>query len=232
MLIHSFTAFIGGAADKYSFAPGDIPINYEGNTLGPTYIVGDYAKLMKVEIEKDFKNAFNEYYGYEEAFTGAIRNRKNKTNAFEDIKKIVEENPNTQVNIIGHSLGGWNAAGLAQELGQKKICKVNLLITIDPVGTNLSWSAVTGVAAASIYFKTPKPNPNYWISITCDPETFSQDDSIAVSGGKWKTEPRARANIYHKTKFSHADFKYMMKEKIWENRSAEDLLLLQLGKIK
>ncbi|WP_265732805.1 hypothetical protein [Acinetobacter pittii] len=40
--------------------------------------------------------------------------------------------------MVGHSLGGWNAAGLAEILHKNNICKVNVLITIDPVGEILS----------------------------------------------------------------------------------------------
>lgn len=38
--------------------------------------------------------------------------------------------------------------------------------------------------------------------------------------------------LYYSTKFSHADFSEMMKEKILDNKSVEDLLCIQLEKVK
>jgi pimeloyl-ACP methyl ester carboxylesterase len=227
---HSYTAFIGGASDKYSFAPGDLPIDIGGRGLGPNRFVGEYFDNFDFSKKKKFKNATIEYYGYEEAFTG-INAGKEKLDAFQDIKKFLEKKPNTQINIIGHSLGGWNAAGLASELEKKNICKVNLLITVDPVGTLLSYSALTPIRAR-IYFREPSPNCNYWISITCDPKTYDSNDAVADSGGQWRNKPKNKANIFHLTKYSHADFDEMMKEKILNQESAEDMLINQLGKIK
>lgn len=40
----SFTAFVGGAADKYPFIYGDVKPPGVGDSLGPTEIVGNYAK--------------------------------------------------------------------------------------------------------------------------------------------------------------------------------------------
>ena len=109
--------------------------------------------------------------------------------------------------------------------------KVNLLITVDPVGTLLSYSAVTPLRAR-IYFREPSPNCNYWISITCDPKVYDSNDAVADSGGQWRDTPRIKANIFHSTKYSHADFSDMMKEKILDTKSAEDLLCIQLEKVK
>ncbi|WP_180171809.1 lipase family protein [Acinetobacter sp. YH12023] len=227
---HSYTAFIGGASDKYSFAPNDLPINIGGRGLGPNRFVGEYFDEFDLSQKKKFKNATIEYYGYEEAYTGMKAGGK-KLDAFDNIKKFLEKNPNTQVNIIGHSLGGWNAAGLAAELVKKKICKVNLLITIDPVGTLLSYSALTPVRAR-IYFREPSPNCNYWISVTCEPKSYDSNDAVADSGGQWRDKPRERANVFYSTKYSHAEFKEMMKEKIFMGQSAEDMMFTQLKKIK
>ena len=147
---HSYTVFIGGASDKYSFAPGDLPINISNQSLGPTLLVGEYVRYFKLEKISKFKECTIRYYGYEEAFTGMTDSkRKNKLNAYKDIVEFINKHPNTQVNIIGHSLGGWNAAGLAEELSKNRICKVNLLITVDPVGVHLSYSALTPIRCIS-----------------------------------------------------------------------------------
>lgn len=227
---HSYTAFIGGASDKYSFAPNDLPVEVGGRGLGPNRFVGEYFDEFDFLHKKKFKIATIEYYGYEEAYAGMKPGGK-KLNALEDIKKFLEKNPETQVNIIGHSLGGWNAAGLAAELSKKKICKVNLLITVDPVGSLLSYAALTPVRAR-IYFREPVPNCNYWISITCDPKSYDSNDAVADSGGQWRNSPKAKANVFHSTKYSHAEFQEMMEEKILLGQSAEDMLFNELRKIK
>lgn len=227
---HSYTAFIGGASDKYSFAPNDLPIVLSGRGLGPNRFVGEYYDKFVLLHKSKLKNASFQYYGYEEAYN-AMNRSKNKLNAFEDIKIFLEKHPQTQVNLIGHSLGGWNAAGLAQELANKKICKVNLLITVDPVGEILSYGRLTPVGAR-IYFREPSPNFNYWFSITCDPKSYDSNDAVADSGGQWRDVPKSRATVFHITKYSHADFNEMMKEAIILEKSAEQGLLLELEKIK
>lgn len=227
---HSYTAFIGGASDKYSFAPNDLPINIGGRGLGPNRFVGEYYDKFVLQHKSKLKNATLQYYGYEEAYN-AMNKKGNKLNAFEDIKKFLEKHPNTQVNLIGHSLGGWNAAGLAQELANKKICKVNFLITIDPVGEILSFGRLTPYGAR-IYFKEPSPSFNYWFSITCDPKNYDSNDAVADSGGQWRDVPKSKATLFYITKYSHADFDEMMKEKVLMNTSVEEGLLRELEKVK
>lgn len=235
---HSLNIFIGGAADKYPFTPADFPIGWdEFRPIGPTRLVGDYVINNFPTIKGNSKNAFVKYYGYEEAYRSKNQeitsniNKIKKLNAYNDIKNFIKVNPLTQVNIIGHSLGGWNAAGLAEILHKEKICKVNLLITIDPVGEILS--KIGFGSRTSIYYNRPKPEFRWWISISCDPKIYELDnDLIADLGGQWSKYPSVNSSYYYVTKYSHADFRLMMQENIIGNTSAQDILSRELAKIK
>lgn len=168
----SFTAFIGGAADKYPFIYGDVKLPGVGDSLGPTEIVGNYAKNFNTGNTKNLK----QYYGYEEAYNNrkvTIPVASGKRNAFKDILEVYTKNPQTQINIIGHSLGGWNSSGLVTELNKAGV-PVNLLITIDPVGVLLSKTTPPNILAtpavrAQIYLLAPQPVANNWINVFCKP---------------------------------------------------------------
>lgn len=224
----SFTAFIGGAADKYPFLYNDAKVL----GLGPTMIVGEYADDF-LDKTKQVRKATIKYYGYEEAYIGNTLTIKSKRsdNAFLDIQKFMQQYPKGQVNIIGHSLGGWNAAGLAEQLFKAKICQVNLLITIDPVGVFLSYTD-NPLTRAQIYYWMPKPKFKKWISITCDPKKYDFDDGVADTGGQWETYPQRNATIFYRTKYSHAYFKSMMREQIYQGKSCEKILIEQLELVK
>ena len=181
----SYTAFIGGAADKYPFVYGDIKPIGVGDALGPTEIVGSYARGFDTGNVKHMK----EYYGYEEAYNNRRVTKwsdPNKKNAFNDIVEVYKKNNATQINIIGHSLGGWNAAGLVTELNKEKI-PVNLLITIDPVGILLSKATVPGILTtpivrAQIYLLEPKPNAKTWVNVFSNPDSITMKDIKNIVG--------------------------------------------------
>lgn len=191
------TFFIGGAADKESFygAPA-------------------------TEIMKDVKENFNEkltYSQYQIRYLGY-----NEIKGEDDIKNnvinIIPNKDGTFINLVGHSLGGWNGAHLSKILSDKGYT-VDMLITLDPVGEG---AAVTMIS--DIYFSFPKPKANYWISISTDPKNYRFDDGIADAGGQWrpaKKDPK----IYHDTKFSHGQAQQMFTENIKNNISASDMLL-------
>lgn len=143
-------------------------------------------------------------------------------NLLTDIKKILTQNPKTQINLVGHSLGGWNAAGLAQELYDKGICRVNCLITIDPVGENLSKTY-----GAKIYFREPQPNVKKWITITS--MTYNKfEDWIAIVGNRW--DNIAKANLSAKSNYHHGQAHAMFTQKLFErgSKSASDILVEEL----
>ena len=55
--------------------------------------------------------------------------------AFDNAKLFLSDNPTQTVNVVGHSLGGWQAAHLAQQLNEVRCDAMDNLITLDPVGT-------------------------------------------------------------------------------------------------
>ncbi len=259
----SFTAFVGGAADKYPFVYGDIKPPGVGNALGPTEIVGSYAKGFDTGNKINLKA----YYGYEEAYCNrrvAMPISSKKRNAFKEIVEVYKQNPSTQINIIGHSLGGWNSAGLVEELNKEGV-PVNLLITIDPVGVLLSKATpsvlATPTVRAQIYLREPKPVASTWINVFCKPNnnviqdlkntiewkdgkpvwkgyspsatTYTTDDVIADAGGQWDGYPKSKSNAFHQTKYSHAWFSKMMREKIanFDNKTPEQILKNELKKV-
>ena len=83
---------------------------------------------------------------------------------------------------MGHSLGGWQAAHLAQRLNEFKCNSVANLITLDPVGTIYSWNP-----AGSIKFKGPKTTGPNWINIRAESSSFypGWNNIVANSGGQW-----------------------------------------------
>ena len=85
---------------------------------------------------------------------------------------------------------------------------------------------------AQIYFRQPSPVTNYWINLSCQPEHYDINDRIADSGGRWIDVPKAKASVFYMTAFSHADFEDMMREKVFMNKSPEDMLCIQLEKVK
>lgn len=145
-----------------------------------------------IDIEKDIKTfsttSYKSYYiGYNEAYKDKIQ------------KNVVDKIPNkegTSIYIIGHSLGGWNGAHLSQILTTKGYT-VDMLITLDPVGTKVGVTLAT-----NIYWDTPKPKCSYWINIYSDSTTFELDNFIADIGGQWKPNSN-NVTINYETQFQH-----------------------------
>ena len=84
------------------------------------------------------------------------------------------------MNIVGHSLGGWQAAHLAQQLNEVRCGAVDNLITLDPVGTRYRIKPFGGIKLAY-----PKPTAKTWTNIRAESEGVSVNDTIADLGGQW-----------------------------------------------
>ena len=89
-------------------------------------------------------------------------------------------NENAKINIVGHSLGGWQAAHLAQQLEEWRCGSVGVVTTLDPVGIRYSYNL-----AGSINFKTPNPKYKTWVNIRAEAKDTSINDVIANLGGQW-----------------------------------------------
>lgn len=242
----SFTAFVGGAMDKYKFSKERferyIPKKYE-YLNNPTNIMLDCLTDFKKILPSDVVNASFEYYGYEEAYGNYSIGKKYGDhpllNLMSDIKEILKKEPKTQINLVGHSLGGWNVAGLAEELSKNKICKVNCLITIDPVGTRLSKILLAPtpmgfVGKADIYIFEPDPISNIWINVYSKPTTNDDSDIIADFGGRWYDDDTAKATYQVTSSAHHYQAQTMLiSSKYFKNNthSASDILINELKKV-
>ncbi|MCG9482635.1 hypothetical protein MCL30_12680 [Acinetobacter pittii] len=233
----SFTAFVGGAADKYQFLGRPLDIDFPDDIgAGPTGIMKSCMRKFKEASSSQITKAKFEYYGYEEAYStdSVVKRYRGKLllNLLTDIKNILKEEPNTQINLVGHSLGGWNVAGLSEELFKAKICTVHTLITIDPVGIRLSKSGV-GNDRARIYYLEPDPVAKKWINIFSQPLKNYRDDYIAILGGRWNDDDTAKANFNSVSTYHHGEASEMFFEKKFlENKmSASDLLVSELKKV-
>ncbi len=231
----TFTAFIGGAADKYQFLARPLWWNPpDGIGAGPTYLMSDttdYGVMRKFLKRINTKNNIHtlKYYGYEEAYsdhTIGMSYRDKLQNLMTDVKNALKKNPKTQINFVGHSLGGWNAAGLAAELFEEGICKVNCLITIDPVGEMLS-----KYTSAKIYFLEPKPDVKKWINIT-SVSYKHRSDWIATAGNRWDEIPGTTLSA--ETEHIHGDPQAMFTQKLFKGntKSASDILLEELKSVE
>ncbi|UZA37681.1 hypothetical protein [Moraxella bovis] len=243
----SFTAFVGGAMDKYKFSKERferyIPKKYE-YLNNPTNIMLDCLTDFKKILPRDVVNASFEYYGYEEAYGNYSIAKKYGDhlllNLMSDIKEILKKEPKTQINLVGHSFRGWNVAGLAEELSKNKICKVNCLITIDPVGTRLSKILLTPtpmgfVGKADIYIFEPDPISNIWINVYSKPTTNDDSDIIADLGGRWYDDDTAKATYQVTSSAHHYQAQTMLiSSKYFKNNthSASDILINELKKVR
>jgi hypothetical protein len=196
--------FIGGAGDKEPFF---------GNPA--TFIVRD--DVRKVFYDNNIKGTtidkfyISDYLGYYEV-KGEDQVRKNV------LAKIPDKT--FPVYIVGHSLGGWNGAHLAQILSDKGY-NVETLVTLDPVGTG----NVIGVSA-DIYWGYPTPyrKCSYWINILTNPDSWKIDDYVAWGGGQW-VPAKKNTDIFHITKYHHGEAGKMFTETIENGLSASDILL-------
>lgn len=193
--------FIGGAGDKRS---------YLGS--GPNYNIR-YAKNPFDKLFASSKSYRSLYLGYYEVYPMA------------DVENNIEPqiSKNELVYLVGHSLGGWNAAHLSQILTDKGYM-VEMLITLDPVGSDL---IVNGTS--EIYFRKPKPKFKFWINIFVDPKDYSFPDFIADMGVQWIPKDPL-PDISHTTGESHQNADYIFTDKTSNGKSASDILYEALKK--
>ena len=193
--IKAAVIFIGGAGDKRPYAGS-----------GPNYNI----RYAKDPFDKKFQNSksYDSYYlGYYELYPE------------EDIVQSITSNINLQqpVYLIGHSLGGWNAAHLSRILTENGY-NIEMLITLDPVGSDLIVNTMS-----EIYLKKPQPKSKFWINIFVDPKSYDFSDFIADAGVQWipnNLEP----DISHVTGESHLNADNIFTDLMANGKSASDKL--------
>lgn len=193
--LKTMVLFIGGAGDKRP---------YLGS--GPNYNIR-YAKNPFDKLIGASKSYASLYLGFYEAYPEA------------DIESVIEPqiSKNELIYIVGHSLGGWNAAHLSQILTDKGYM-VEMLITLDPVGSDLIVNSTS-----EIYFRTPSPKSKFWINIFVDPKDYSFPDFIADMGVQWIPKNPV-PDISHITQESHHNADFIFTDKTANGKSASDLL--------
>lgn len=188
--------FIGGAEDKTPFL-GVGPnknINYVKNIVDGKIKSAEYSSYWL---------GFDEVYGEEKI-------KKEVLSCIPDKR--------TSVYIVGHSLGGWNAAHLSQILTDKGY-KIKMLVTIDPVGLD---AIVNG--SSKMYWKAPKPKADFWINIYVEPKNYKFPDFVADLGKQWKPDKSA-PNIFYTTGISHENADGIFIEKMSLGKSAFDYMM-------
>jgi hypothetical protein len=194
------TFYIGGAGDKTPFLG-----------VGPNENI-NYVKILvdrKIKSTK-FKFDYSSHWlGFDEVY-GDVNIKKGVLDQIHDKR--------ASIYIIGHSLGGWNAAHLSKILSDKGY-KVKMLITIDPVGMD---AIVNG--SSKMYWKTPKPKADFWINIFVDPKNYNFPDFIADMGNQWKPDVNS-PNVFHTTSISHENADGIFIEKTSTGKSAFDYMI-------
>lgn len=133
--------------------------------------------------------------------------------AFDNAKLLLSANPTATVNIVGHSLGGWQAAHLAKQLNEVRCGAVDNLITLDPVGDSNRIHSV-----ANIKYRTPKPDAKTWINVRVErPGVLTGFDNwIANFGGQWNPSKNSLPPHYSYTlEASHGDANYLLTSEVY-----------------
>ena len=184
------TFFIGGAADKNRFWYVGPKTNLIRATLINLYLKAvSTSSLAAMEANQKFESA---YFGYDEM-----------DELFDAIQVLIKRHPNIKIRLLGHSLGGWQAAKMSSRLAIAGI-KTDLLVTLDPVGIGYFMNFPGNETSL------PRPKAQTWINIAAT-HTIEYDvnDAVADAGIRWR--PSRDSELKHKptfdigTPYSHAD---------------------------
>lgn len=153
--------FIGGAADKESYY-----------FQGPNNNVADAQILLDThfQLERQSGTYESHHLGYSDV--------RGIWDIDSDVKSKIASKA-MPVYLIGHSLGGWNGAHLAEILTDDGY-NVEVLVTLDPVGKGfLVW------LGSDIYVSEPTPKAKFWINISADAKQPDSSDNVAEFGERW-----------------------------------------------
>lgn len=179
---NSKTYFIGGAADKY-----------QEFGQGPTNIMGDVQAKFAKEAPAGAESA---YYGYQD-----------RKEIVDDIVNVHNKDASTDINLVGHSRGGALAINIAaNELANSKI-EVNLLIAIDPVGSQLTTPSLWIPAG-------PLSNVRNFININARASAPDITDRIAWAGGAYREKSASLTQYYFNVNNNHGQAYQMLKAPI------------------
>lgn len=190
--------FIGGAGDKEScyFSGPFKNIEEAMDSFDPKLL-----DLSRTSSYLSFYLGYNEVCGYE--------NIKNN---------VVSKIPSSacSIFIVGHSLGGWNGAHLSEILSRKNY-KVEMLVTLDPVGEGmLVWMG------SNIHREKPKPKSKFWINVLAEPTAPDSSDTVAEFGERWIIS--SGPNINHTANMNHYNARGLFLCPLSGGRTAADIM--------
>ncbi len=193
--------FIGGAGDKEKY------LGREATKIVQRDVQWKFSNSIKIrELGELYKTL---YLGYNEI--------KSIDDIENNVIRIIPNKRNTAIYVVGHSFGGWNGAHLSRILTDKGY-NVDMLITLDPVGTRRGVKLISG-----LYWETPYHKANYWININSVPDDHQRDDFIAILGGQWK--PIKGMQINYTSNYHHRQAGLMFQETLNGSKvSCSDLL--------
>ena len=144
--------------------------------------------------------------------------------AFDNTKLFLSANPTAMANIVGHSLGGWQAAHLAQQINTIRCGAMDNLITLDPVGTR---ARNFGVSINKEFPTLTAKDYSKWVNVRAEREGIftGGDNWIANLGGQW--DPSAQNPTFnYELDASHADANGLLTSQIaGQTLSPWDLLV-------
>ncbi|MHB8099101.1 MAG: hypothetical protein ACYDD5_05905, partial [Sulfuricurvum sp.] len=228
---HAIVFFIGGAADQEPFIPMNKTLS-EFITNGANHNIDDArhafniekAKIDSILLETRVRTAT---YGYSDIYTST-----QITHLIDTRIKLYDETDKkhgkrTLIYIVGHSLGGWNGAHLTELLSSHGYT-TEMLITLDPVGTNYA----TTLIGAKIYNSEPNVKANHWINIFTDQKLWKNKikipNRVTDIGGQWIPNPKP--SISAVADINHANAGSMFLIKLANHKSPCQLLLESLEK--
>lgn len=189
------TYFIGGAADKSRFWG----IGPRTNLIRDRLVLRYFLAIQSTALASLEQNNVDggEYWGYDEM-----------DKLFLAIQNKHKINGGIKIRLIGHSLGGWQAAKLSARLAGIGIA-TDLLITIDPVGISYFMNFPGSEA------ELPRPNARIWINLIANhTRGYNSDDAVADAGIRWRPERdtglKRKPTLNIETPYSHADLWQMM----------------------
>ena len=137
--------------------------------------------------------AVSKYYGYQD-----------RREIVSDILALKKDNPDVEINLVGHSRGAAVAINIAaNELAKAKI-EVNLLIAIDPVGNRFTTPDLRIPSG-------PLWNVRTFIDINASARSGDITDTIARLGGKYGSDARSLTKLYYELNFNHGQASSMIK---------------------
>ena len=177
--------------------PATEPVPSEAEATGPVVLVfvggaGDNRLNggVRTYVDRSFRQAFP-------------RSRFERLDWFHagPLARLVQAQPTTaRIRVVGHSWGADTAARLAARLGEAGR-RLDLLVTIDPVGRRVDDAFLRRVRAGAVR----------WFNVNATGgAAYHPSDTVAWVGGAWNHRPRRYADLCLDAAVPHSHFGAMM----------------------